>query len=80
MEGFDFDAKFPVDSFTVCIIPSDTCNYAVIQNIGNKINDEIRSEFQQLKENDVVIFKKIFAKTPEGIEVQLSPVMITISK
>lgn len=80
LEGFDFDAKFPVDSFTVCIIPSDTCNYAVIQNIGNKINDEIRSEFQQLKENDVVIFKKIFAKTPEGIEVQLSPVMITISK
>ena len=80
LEGFDFDAKFPVDSFTVCIVPSDTCSYAIIKNIGNKVNDEIRSEFQRLKESDVVIFKKIFAKTPGGIEVELSPVMITISK
>ena len=80
LEGFDFDAKFPVDSFTVCIVPSDTCSYSVIKNIGNKINDDIRSQFQRLKENDVVIFKKIFAKTPGGIDVELSPVMITIIK
>ena len=80
LEGFDFDAKFPIDSFTVCIVPSDTCKYATIKNIGNKINDEIRNEFQQLKENDVVVFKNIFAKTPGGIEVELLPVMITIYK
>ena len=79
IEGFDFEAKFPVDSFTVCIVRADTCRYAVIKNIGNKINDEIRNEFQQLKEKDIVIFKKIYAKTPGGIEVELMPVMININ-
>jgi hypothetical protein len=80
LEGFEFDSKFSIESFTVCIVPSDTCKYSTIKNIGGKINDEIRNEFQMLKENDVVVFKNIFAKTPAGIEVDLLPIMIKINK
>lgn len=80
LEGFDFDIKFSIDSFNVCIVPSDTCKFGVLKNIGNEINKDIRNEFQQLKENDVVIFKNIFAKGPDGVAMELSPVMVTIYK
>lgn len=80
LDNFDIDARFAIDSFTVCIVPNDSCRYASVKNIGGKINDEIRNGFNQLKENDVVIFKKIFAKGPDNISIELLPVMITIAK
>jgi hypothetical protein len=80
LEGFDINVRFQIDSFSVCIVPNDTCKFGTLKNIGNKINEEINNEFQQLKENDVVIFKNIFAKWPDGSPMELMPVMITISK
>lgn len=80
LDGFDFDARFSIDSFSVCIVTNDTCKHTVIKNIGGKINEEIRNEFQKMKENDVVIFKNIFAQGPDGSQMELIPVMITIYK
>ena len=80
LENFDIDIKFQIDSFAVCIVPNDTCIFGTIKNMGNKINEKINNEFQQLKEYDVVIFKNIFAKWPDGSSMELSPIMITISK
>ena len=80
LENFDFDIKFQIDSFSVCIVPNDTCRFGTIKNISAKINEEINNEFQKLKENDVVIFKNIFTKWPDGSSMELMPVMITIYK
>jgi hypothetical protein len=81
LENFDFEAHFSIDSFTVCIIPNDTCTFKNIRNIGGKLNEEIRNEFLKLKERDVrnvIIFKDIFAKGPDGTSRELMPVMITV--
>jgi len=80
LENYDIDIRFHIDSFSVCIVPNDTCKFGTLKNIGNKINEKIINEFQKLKENDVVIFKNIFAKWPDGSTMELMPVMITISK
>lgn len=78
LENFDFEAHFSIDSFVVCIVPNDGCTFKTIKNIGGEINEEIRNEFQQLKEGDVIMFKKIFAKGPDGASRELMPVMITV--
>lgn len=80
LEEGDIDMSYAVDSFMVCIVPNDTCKYNVIKNIGQEISKEIQNEFRQLKENDVIIFKKIFVKASDGTSVELMPVMITIYK
>ncbi|MEP7198121.1 MAG: GldM family protein [Saprospiraceae bacterium] len=74
---YGFDLKITVESFTVCIIPSDTCNFIERINIGNKISDEIRNEFRLLKSNDIIIFKKIIVTYPDAKK-EISPRMITV--
>ena len=75
---YDEDIRSKVDSFEVCIVSGDTCKVNK-KNIGNEISEAIRNEFQQLKANDVVIFKNIFATGPDGTR-ELEPVMITIKE
>jgi len=79
LEGFDIDVRYHIDSFTVCIVSSDTCKFTTRLNIGNKLSDEIRNDFQQLKQNDIVIFKNIYFRWPDGEQGTLIPRMITIS-
>ena len=79
LEGFDIDAHYTIDSFTVCIVSSDTCQFTSRLNIGNKLSDEIRNDFQKLKQNDIVIFKNILFKLPSGEQGELIPRMISIS-
>lgn len=79
LEGFDIDVRYLIDSFTVCIVSSDTCKFTTHLNIGNKLSDEIRNDFQQLKQNDIVIFKNIYFKWPDGEQGELIPRMISIS-
>ena len=78
LEGFDIDVRYQIDSFWVCIVSSDTCKFVTKKNIGNKLSDEIREDFQRLKPNDMVIFKKIFIKRPDGVSSELIPKMVTI--
>ena len=78
LENFDFDIKFTVDSFKVCIFSSDTCKYSITRNFGNKLNEEIKFQFKQLKDSDVVVFKDIFIKQPDGSSTLIEPLIITI--
>lgn len=73
-----FDLRFAIDSFTVCIMSIDTCNYVeLINRSGNEINQEIREKFNTLKKNDMLIFKDIYSKGPGGIYI-LTPLILTI--
>ena len=78
LENFDFDIKYTIDSFKVCIFSADTCKYSITQNSGNKLNEEVKSKFQLLKDSDVVVFKDIFIKEPDGSSVLIEPLIITI--
>ena len=74
----DFDLKFTVDSFKVCVISSDTCRYTELKNIGNKLNEQIINLFQTLHANDTVIFKDIYC-SGLGPQRKIAPVLIFIS-
>lgn len=78
LENIDIDMRYTIDSFTVCIISSDTCKFTVKKNYGNKISAEIKNEFLLLHQNDIVVFKDIFIKQPDGTEDAIAPVMITV--
>lgn len=79
LENSDFGLKFQIDSFKVCIVPSDTCRYITKLNIGNKISDEINQEFQKLHSNDTIIFKDIYCTGPKG-QRKIEPVLIFVSE
>ena len=72
------DYRPKLDSFTVCIIKTDTCSYIEKINVGNKISDEIKNEFRKLKANDIVLFKNIIAIMPDGEKRKLKARGITI--
>jgi hypothetical protein len=78
LENMDIDIKYYIDSFTICIISSDTCGSFIAKNLGNKLNETITSRFSTLKANDVVVFKDIFIKLPDSNPAKLAPVMVTI--
>ena len=80
LENTSIDASFQIDSFTVCVIAADTCKYKEIANAGNKINDAIRNMFKEVKQNDMVIFKKIIARRPDGSTMMLSPVFVIVNE
>lgn len=78
MDGyFGYDVHYSIDSFTVCIISTDTCRYIELDNAGNKISDEMKAEFSLLKPNDILIFKNIICHGPDG-KIALSPKMVLL--
>jgi len=79
-ENIDINAHFAVDSFKVCIVLGDTCQYTVKTNIGNKISEELTAAFHALKPGDTIIFKDIFAKGPDGIQIQLEPCILFVKE
>jgi hypothetical protein len=74
-----FDARAPIDSFTICIVRADICLYEEIKNIGNKFNDKIMNALSGIKEDDTVIFKKIFARGPDNKTIPLKPIIFFIT-
>ena len=79
LEGFDFQLMSRVDSFTICIIRGDTCLYKEIKNIGGKLNAQVKNALSGIKNNDTVIFKKIFASGPDGVSKGLAPILLFIT-
>ena len=73
LQNSDFDLKLSLDSFTV-IINSIT----IITNYGNKLNEKIKRAFTLLLNNDIVVFKNIYTKLPEGKQIELDPLVIEI--
>ncbi len=78
LENFDIDIRYQIDSFKVCIFSGDTCKYYIKKNIGNKLNDEVKSLFKELQNEDVIVFKDIFIKEPDGTSALIAPLIITI--
>ncbi len=78
LENFEFDIKFTIDSFKVCIFSADTCKYSITRNFGNKLNEQVKFQFNQLKDSDVVVFKDIFIKQPDRSSTPIEPLIITI--
>lgn len=77
-ENFDFDARFQIDSFKVCVVRQDTCIYLEKNNISNKISEDIQAIFTTIKSGDTIIFKNIFAKGPDGKSIQLEPCILFV--
>ncbi len=80
LENFDIDARFTIDSFKVCIISGDTCQYTLQTNISNKINDKLAAAFEALKIGETIIFKNIFAKGPDGNSIELEPCILFVKE
>ena len=80
LDNFDFDIKFTIDSFKILIFSSDTCKYSITQNFGNKLNAEVKAQFQELRNSDVVVFKDIFIRRPDGSSALIEPLIITIKE
>jgi GldM C-terminal domain len=78
LENFDFQANFLIDSFSVKIFSGDSCKTKLFFNISNKISQQITDAFSILKNDDIVIFHKIYAKAPDGSEWELAPLILTI--
>lgn len=78
LDGFDFDARFAIDSFWVKIFYNDSCKTKSFFNTTGKISQAVLDAFSVLKEEDVVIFHKIYAKGPDGLQWQLDPLILTI--
>jgi hypothetical protein len=76
--SFIFDDRVEIDSFTVCAISKDTCVIKEVKNISNKISDKVHQLFSTLKPEDVIIFKKIYARRQNGHSIELEPVMVTV--
>lgn len=70
--------KYEIDSFKVCIFSNDTCKYSITENFGNKLNEGIRTKFQELHNLDVVVFKDIYIKQLDGSSAVIEPLIITV--
>ena len=80
LENFDIDVKYWIDSFSVKIFYSDSAKVKTFFNITGKISQELSEGFSVLKKDDIVVFHKIFAKGPDGLQYELNPLILTINK
>ena len=74
---FLFDVKINVESFVCNIITTNGRSYRYSSN-NNKITDEMRKSISGLLTGDMVIFKEVRAKMPDGSSVIVYPITITI--
>ena len=74
----DIDIRTPIDSFTVNIIPSDTCFFKQIKNLTNKFSQELIEALKIIKKGYVVIFKDIMARRYNGEIIELDPIYFII--
>jgi GldM C-terminal domain len=78
LQNIDIDVRFRVDSFSVCIISSGSNTSTQIKNIGNRITTSVKEAFAALKDGDMVLFKEIYTKWPDGRSVQIKPVVMFV--
>ncbi len=64
-EGFDFEYKFKVTSFTM-IIPKGGGELASDYSDSQMFTEKMKNMLQVLKKNDIVVFQDIKVKGPEG--------------
>jgi len=74
----DMDARLPIDSFGVEIFSHDTVKMK--HNIGDEINQDLKSEFTLLNDKDILVFKNIYCHRLDGTIIQLNPIKIFVSE
>jgi len=79
-ENFDFDIFFKIESFTAVIIKKDSCFYREIKNQGNKFNEELTKALLNIEKNDMLIFKDIFIRSPDGRDRFISPAVFSVTE
>ena len=80
LDGFDYDAKMIIDSFSVKIFHSDSAKTSTFFNTTNRINEQIINAFAELKKDDILFFYEIYAKGPDGLQWKLDPLILTIDR
>lgn len=78
LENFDFDVRFGLDSFTFNIIRTDTCFFRKLFNVSTTFSNDLAEALNMIKTNDMVIFKNIYAKSPDRRTLLLNPVVFSI--
>lgn len=77
LDGFDFDARFMVSSFTTTIVRNGQTLFSQ-QAAGPRFNDETREAFRKLQAGDEVLFSDIHSKSPDGRIQALDPLEFRI--
>ena len=78
LDDFDYDVFFKIQSFTISIIKGTFVANVEIQNIGNKFNEKIEEALKNITENDIMIFKDINVKYPDGRKCIISPIVFLL--
>lgn len=74
---FLFDVKINVESFVCNIITSNGRSYRY-NSSSNKLTEEMKKAIASLVTGDMVLFKDVRAKMPDGSSVIIYPITITI--
>ena len=75
-EGFDFEYKFKVNSFTM-IVPTRGEYVKTEKSESNTFTDKMKSVIESLDKDDIIIFQEIKVRGPEGPR-QINPLNITL--
>lgn len=78
LEELDINARFPIDSFYVKIFHADSGKSEMLTNKTGEINQQILDAFSKLKKDDVLFFHAIFAKGPDNLQWQLTPLILIV--
>lgn len=75
LEGFDFDAHFNINSFTLVIV-KPRADAIVVNGSGNSLSGNMQSAMQSIVPGTRVIFDNIIATGPDGMRRELDPVSL----
>jgi len=76
LDGFDFDAKFTIDRFSL-IIMKPHGDAVVLQGSGNTLSGAMESAMANIVGGTRVIFDNIIATGPDGMKRQLDGISLT---
>lgn len=76
LEGFDFDAKFNINRFTLIIL-KPRGDAVVLETSGNTLSGAMQSAMNSIVPGTRVVFDNIIASGPDGMRRQLDAISLT---
>jgi hypothetical protein len=73
----DYDIRCSIDSFNVTILYVDSVKTKTFFNTSNKLSDPIRAAIAALKNDDIIIFDRIYITGPDGSR-EIDPLILKI--
>jgi gliding motility-associated protein GldM len=77
LKDFDWDLNFNIESFKF-LFSKDNVDYQFLSQ-GNKLTDEMKSLISGLKTGQMIIFRDIKARGPDGKIRDLNPIILAIN-